>query len=100
MQRVLADYLERGGSLFVSGSYVASDLTTGPEAGEAERAFVREVLHCALEQEQTARRGDVRVVAPTLFRAGSMSSAPARRAAATASRPPMPCDPWESGRLP
>lgn len=70
MQRVLADYLERGGSLFVSGSYVASDLTTGPEAGEAERAFGREVLHCALEQEQTARRGDVRVVAPTLFSRG------------------------------
>lgn len=64
LQRVITDYLTRGGRLFVSGSYVASDLTTGAEATDDDRAFVGDVLHCALEQERAARRGLVRVVAP------------------------------------
>lgn len=64
LQRAMAYYVLSGGTLFVSGSYVASDPTSGAEATDDDRTFVREVLHCELEQERASRSGVVRVVAP------------------------------------
>lgn len=62
LQQALRSYLADGGALFVSGSFVATDLWTGPEAAEEDRAFAREVLHYEYAGGQAARRGRVRVV--------------------------------------
>ena len=50
------------GALFVSGSYVATDLWTGGEATGEDRAFAEEVLHYTYDGDQAADRNRVRVV--------------------------------------
>ena len=44
LQAVLRRYMAGGGALFVSGSYVATDLWTGGEASDDDRRFAEEVL--------------------------------------------------------
>ena len=69
LQHTISDYLIQGGNLFVSGSYVASDLEA-ETASEADRRFAREVLHCVAAgmevsaDQPEARRGRVRVMTP------------------------------------
>ena len=69
LQHTISDYLMQGGNLFVSGSYVASDLEA-ETASEADRRFAREVLHCVAAgmevsaDQPEARRGRVRVMTP------------------------------------
>ncbi len=62
LQRVLRDYTARGGALFVSGSYVATDLWDTQYSDADDRAFAREVLHIERERGNAAERGRVRVV--------------------------------------
>ncbi|WP_418992018.1 xanthan lyase [Alistipes sp.] len=62
LQEKLEEYLEQGGALYVSGSYVATDLWTGDGATAAGRAFAERVLHYTYDGGQAARRGRVRVV--------------------------------------
>lgn len=64
MQRVLRRYLRRGGALFVSGSYVASDLWSGPGASADGRAFAEQVLRYRLDRGRAASEGHIRVTAP------------------------------------
>lgn len=45
LQSVIADYLNRGGALFVSGAYLGSDLFDGSESHESDIEFARRVLH-------------------------------------------------------
>lgn len=71
LQQVLRDYTVQGGSLFVSGSYVASDLWESAPSTDADRAFAREVLHYEYSgiSGQTTRTGKVRGVS-ALFPVG------------------------------
>ena len=62
LQATLTDYLAQGGALFASGCYVLTDLLTGPDTDEADRAFAQQVLHCAYDGAQDAQRGRVRVI--------------------------------------
>ncbi len=67
LQRTLRQYLAGGGALFVSGSFVATDLWTGPGASDEGQQFAREVLRYAYAGSQAATQGRVRV---TTARAG------------------------------
>jgi hypothetical protein len=62
LQDVLRRYMAGDGALFVSGSYVATDLWTGGEATGEDRAFAEEVLHYTYDGDQAADRNRVRVV--------------------------------------
>lgn len=62
LQTALSDFASRGGALFVSGSYVATDLWKAPDSSDADREFARRVLHCELGSSASARRGGVRAV--------------------------------------
>lgn len=66
LQQIIRDFNRRGGSIFVSGSYVASDLWEGEESCNADRAFAREVLGYELGSGQASGSGRVRVVWPDL----------------------------------
>ena len=62
LQNVLRRYLADGGTLFASGSYVASDLWA-EGASDEDRAFAREVLHLDSDGGHASGRGRVRVMA-------------------------------------
>ncbi len=59
MRQALRRLQKSGGNLFVSGSYVLSDLCTDDEGCR----FAEEVLHAAFDCAQAPRQGRVRVVA-------------------------------------
>lgn len=63
LQRCLRQYLEEGGALLASGSYVAADLwaASGPEAEEGRR-FAEEVLRIRHEGEPPVGRGRMEVM--------------------------------------
>lgn len=60
LQSVLRNYTECGGNIFVSGSYIATDLWHGAKSDEADRAFAREVLHFEYGGGATIRRGEIK----------------------------------------
>jgi len=62
LQAVLRRYMAGGGALFVSGSYVATDLWTGENTSDDDRRFAEEVLHYTYDGGRAAQRGRVRVV--------------------------------------
>ncbi len=62
LQAALRRYAAGGGALFVSGSYVGSDLWTGKNATPAGRTFAEEVLHFTWVGEYAAQRPQVRMV--------------------------------------
>lgn len=63
LQDKISSYTSQGGSLFVSGCYVASDLWNGPETDGDDREFARRVLHIAFNGDMASRRGVARTVA-------------------------------------
>lgn len=66
LQEALRDYAAGGGSLFVSGCYVASDLWESENSSDADRAFAREVLHYEYGGGHSLRSGKVRGVSTLL----------------------------------
>ena len=64
LQRAIRRFTARGGAIFISGSYVASDLWEGEASSDVDRAFAREVLGYELGSGQAARKGMVRVWSP------------------------------------
>lgn len=64
LQCAIRAFTARGGSLFVSGSYAASDLWEGEQSTDADRDFAREVLGYEQGSGQAARKGLVRVAFP------------------------------------
>ena len=60
LQRAITHYTSTGGNIMVSGSYVGSDLSHGPDACPADQTFAREVLHYRLVGQRAARRGTVK----------------------------------------
>lgn len=62
MQEVLRRFVKQGGALLVSGSYVATDLWTGENATDADRAFADEVLHYTYGDSRAAHSGRVMAI--------------------------------------
>ena len=69
LQAVLRRYMAGGGALFVSGSYVATDLWTGENTSDDDRRFAEEVLHYTLRRRPggAARAGAGRDFASRIF---------------------------------
>ena len=63
LQRALRDFTASGRSLFLSGSFIATDPWQSPAATDDERAFVKSVLRYGYRGGQASRRGEARVVA-------------------------------------
>ena len=61
VQDLLRRYAAGGGSLLVSGSYVASDLYEGLAATDESRQFAEEVLRLKLDRGQASKEGRVRI---------------------------------------
>lgn len=68
MQEAITAYCQAGGNLFISGSYVASDLWDNrlAKADEADKKFATEVLKYKWRVGQAARTGKVKQVASPL----------------------------------
>lgn len=62
LQSALQSYLAQGGALFVSGSYVATDLWRGDASDASDRAFAEQTLHVTSGGGVASPRGRVRVV--------------------------------------
>ena len=61
MQLAIRHYTSVGGRIFVSGSYVATDLWNSPGATPEKQKFAREVLHYRLQGGRATTRGEVAV---------------------------------------
>ena len=66
MQKVISDYTASGGSLFVSGNYLLSDLAIGAETTDSDKAFAKDVLHAEFGGNATIRNGEINTK-PTKF---------------------------------
>ena len=101
LQQVLRDYTARGGSLLVTGSYVASDLWESDPSTDADRAFAREVLHYEYSgiSGQTTRTGRVRGVS-ALFPIGECRFNRERSASCYAAPSPDALEPAGEGAFP
>ena len=66
LQKVVADYLEKGGNLLVSGAYIASDMQS-PE----DKAFVKNQLHYTYRCNHASEQGSLvvnrRVLSPGAY---------------------------------
>lgn len=62
LQRALRQMLAAGGALFVSGSYLVTDLWNGSQATDDDRTFAREVLHIDFDGALPTDKNRVRVV--------------------------------------
>ena len=65
LQYAIKDYTENGGNIFVSGSFLASDLWCNPiaESRAEDRDFAQKVLHYKWRNKRAARTGKVNSVA-------------------------------------
>ena len=64
MQQALTDYCKAGGRVFVSGSYVATDLFQNPivKADDADKKFAREILKYEWRDDKAACEGGIKAV--------------------------------------
>lgn len=66
LQKVVADYLAKGGNLLVSGAHIASDMQS-PE----DKAFIKEQLHCTYRCNHACEQGSLvvnrRVLSPATY---------------------------------
>jgi hypothetical protein len=62
LQRELRRCVTNGGSLFVSGAYVASDNWLSLNATKADKQFVKEVLHIEWRADRAAQNGELKAV--------------------------------------
>ena len=63
LQRALRDFTASGRSLFVSGSFIATDPWRSPAATDEDREFTKNVLRYGYRGGMASRRGEVRVIA-------------------------------------
>ncbi len=59
MQHRLTQYLSEGGNLFLSGAYIATDLTQGTFSDEEDRMFAENVLKVKWDANYGSRKGYV-----------------------------------------
>lgn len=62
LQQALTDFTAKGGNLFVSGAYIASDLWDKAAADSTDTAFARNVLRYKWRTDQAALTGKVKSV--------------------------------------
>jgi len=55
----ISNYLDLGGKLFISGSYIGSDIFLKSEIDSAKRSFVMEKLKYQLDTDHAVKNGDV-----------------------------------------
>jgi hypothetical protein len=68
MQIVLSKYLESNGNLFVSGSYIASDMTFTDDKDNDDTKFINDVLKYSLNSEYAVKKGNVKSYGSKLFK--------------------------------
>ncbi len=68
MQNRLTEYLQNGGNLFVSGSYIGSDLCEGKSDEHPDRFFIENVLKIKFRTNHAANTGGVYQVDSTFSR--------------------------------
>ena len=68
MQQAITDYCKAGGRVFVSGSYVATDLFQNPlvKADDADKKFAREILKYEWRDDKAACEGAIKTVVSPL----------------------------------
>lgn len=68
MQQLLTTYCKAGGTVFVSGAYVASDIWHNPLAKgtDADKAFVKSILKYQWREDKASTCGSVRSIASPL----------------------------------
>ena len=54
VRKAITSYIKNGGNIFISGQYVASDMTS-QRASEEDKKFVSNVLGCTLAEGETVR---------------------------------------------
>ena len=59
LQKTISDYTAKGGSIFVSGNYLLSDLYNGAEATDSDKTFAEQVLHAKFGGNATTRNGEI-----------------------------------------
>lgn len=92
LRRALGEFTASGRSLFVSGSFIATDPWRSPASTDEERAFVKSVLRYDYRGGQASRRGEARIVAsPAAWIANGSISTPNRAATSIPSRLPTRC---------
>ena len=62
LQEALSSYTTSGGGLFVSGSYIATDIWHGAESDDADRTFAKEILHYECGGSAAVRSGEVMAI--------------------------------------
>ena len=66
LQTVLADYIQRGGHLLISGAYIASDMLS-----KAEKTFLKDHLHFTYRCDHASNQGSIvvnrRVMSPNFY---------------------------------
>ena len=62
LQHAIADYVDGGGALFVSGAYIGYDLFKGKGSDATERDFARNTLHIDFTTERATRSGQATTV--------------------------------------
>lgn len=62
LQHAIADYVDGGGALFVSGAYIGYDLFKGKGSDATERDFARNTLHIDFATERATRSGQATTV--------------------------------------
>jgi hypothetical protein len=66
LQTVLADYIQRGGHLLISGAYIASDMLS-----KAEKTFLKDYLHFTYRCDHASNQGSIvvnrRVMSPNFY---------------------------------
>lgn len=62
MQKAITEYCQSGGNIFISGSYVASDLWDNTQVAEEDKEFARNVLKYRWLTRQAATNGKVKAV--------------------------------------
>ncbi len=67
LRRAIADYTQHGGNLFLSGSYIGTDLIARPEVMPADSAFAQDTLKFIHRTNWAARSGGI-VAVDSIFR--------------------------------
>lgn len=67
LQAVISEYLSKGGNLFVSGSYIGSDLFLNKTIEHEDVKFALDFLKYKLESDHSVRKGDVYSIDQAVF---------------------------------
>ncbi len=67
LQIAISEYLSGGGNIFISGSYIASDMTLRKDKEHPDRKFINDVLKYSLSSNHAVKNGRVKTYGNSLF---------------------------------